>query len=70
MAYEEHKIELSGSCEIVFSNFGNDKLLDDCTIDYVEHSPAHGYSDTDTSIDIDKSKAIEIIGALKSHFNI
>ena len=70
MAYQEHKIELSPSCEIVFSCFGSDRVADDCTLDYVEHSPAHGYSYTDTTIDIDKDKAIEIVNALKAHFNI
>lgn len=67
---ESHELELSGGCKMVFSSFASNRLCDDCTLDYVERSPAHGYSDTDTSIDIDKDKAIEIVNALKSHFKI
>jgi hypothetical protein len=38
------------------------------SFEFVEHSPAHGYSDSETSITIDAVMARQIIAALNKHF--
>lgn len=56
-------IQISKHCEINLVGYSNGaKYL---SLDYLERSPAHGYSDTETSEDIDKAKAQEIIVLLQ-----
>ncbi|MDP2371900.1 hypothetical protein [Rhodoferax sp.] len=38
------------------------------SFEFVEHSPAHGYSDSETSITVDAAMARKIIDALNKHF--
>ena len=64
----ETKITLSSSCEIVFNTYDNN--VTEVTLDYVEHACDHYSSDSNTSIYIEKDKAIEIVNALKLHFGI
>ncbi|WP_372857587.1 hypothetical protein [Pseudoalteromonas sp.] len=40
------------------------------TLDYIEHSTYEMHDDTETNIDIDKEKAIEIIKFLQDAFDI
>lgn len=42
----------------------------DVYLQYVEHSPDHWYGDTETDIDIDREKAVEIVDFLKKHFKL
>jgi len=65
LSVEEKILEISKTCRFEltkYTGFGSS-----LTLDYVEHSPAHGYSDSETSIDIDKEKAEEIIAFLGEH---
>ena len=55
------KLILSRNCEIV-SEYG---VL---TLDYIERSQDPWYSSTETSIEIEKEKAIEIIKTIVQHF--
>jgi len=64
----ETKITLSSSCEIVLNTYDNN--VTEVTLDYVEHASDHYSSDSNTSICIEKDKAIEIVNALKLHFGI
>ena len=64
----ETKITLSSSCEIVLNTYDNN--VTEATLDYIEHACDHWSSDSNTSIYIEKDKAIEIVNALKLHFGI
>lgn len=56
------QVPLNDSCHLELQNYDNGaKYL---TLEYVEHSPAHGYSDTETSVNIDRDKALEMIEIL------
>lgn len=65
----EEKIEISPTCSFVKTSYG-EGVDDDISLEYVEHSTDHYYSDRDTSIDIDKQKAVEIIKFLSECFNL
>ena len=47
-----------------------DNYEPDVSIDFIEHSPAHGYCDTETSASLTKQDAIDIIKFLKYAFNL
>lgn len=64
----ETKIVLSSSCEIVVNTYDNN--VTEAYVEYVEHASDHYSSDSNTSIYIEKAKAIEIVNALKLHFGI
>jgi len=60
-------VPLSKSCELnLVSYSGGAKYL---TLDYIEYSPAHGYSDMETSLDISRGSAQEIISILTEYLN-
>lgn len=61
-------VKLSNSCNFVFDMW-NSEAYPVC-LEYTEHSADHWHSDTETSIDIDKEKAIELVQFLKKHYNI
>jgi hypothetical protein len=42
----------------------------DIAIEYTEHSNDHWASNTETAVDIDKDKAIEIVEFLTRHFKL
>lgn len=42
----------------------------DVSIDYIEHSPAHGYSDTETSVTLTKEDVQAIIEFLNYAFEL
>jgi hypothetical protein len=65
---EERTVELTGSCKLVELRFETGAPM--VSLDYTEHSPAHGYSDMETSVDIDEAKAREIIQFLREAFNL
>jgi hypothetical protein len=54
--------KLSNSCKLK-SEFG---ML---TLEYTEHSPDPWYSSTETCVEIEKEKAIELIKTMVQHFN-
>lgn len=61
-------VKLSHSCSFVFDMW-NSKEYPVC-LEYTEHSADHWHSDTETSIDIDKEMAHNIVEFLKKHFEI
>ena len=61
-------VKLSNSCNFVFDMW-NSKEYPVC-LEYTEHSSDHWHSDTETLIDIDKEKAVELVEFLKKHYNI
>lgn len=61
-------LKISSSCRLVFSEWYS-KEHPVC-LEYIEHSPDSWYSDTETSIDIDKEMAQNIVQFLKKHFEI
>lgn len=58
-------VKLSNYCEINLSEYANGARTKEVTLDYVEHSSDYWHSDTETSVDIDKTKAMEIIALLQ-----
>ena len=38
------------------------------SFEFIEHSPAHGYRDSETSISIDQAIAEKLVLALREHF--
>lgn len=65
----EEKIQISSTCHFIKTTYG-ENVPPDISIDYTEHSTDHWHSDSETSIDIDKEKAIEIINFLSDAFNV
>jgi len=68
MNIEEEKFHIEGSCNLVVTKWQG--IAPDVTLDYIEHSPDSWYSNTETSCDIDKEKAIGIIQFLMKSLNI
>ncbi|MAO23817.1 MAG: hypothetical protein Unbinned3818contig1000_1 [Prokaryotic dsDNA virus sp.] len=66
---KETKVILSGSCELVRTVYGG-KFEDDISLDYVERSSDPYYSDNDTSIDISKEAAIDMVKLLTEAFGL
>lgn len=66
----EKKLEICSLIKLVAISWENKEYPVDVSIDYIERSPAHGFSDSETSIDISREKAIEIIAFLESAFDI
>lgn len=66
---KETQVEIGSSCHLTKTEYG-EHVLPDITIDYIEHSIDPYYSDNETSLDIDKEKAIEIINFLKDAFSL
>jgi len=64
---KEIKVILSSSCELVRTVYGGN-FEDDISLDYVEHSSDPYYSDNETSIDISKEAAIDMIKLLTEAF--
>lgn len=61
----ETKVELSPTCYLELCEW--ESFQPQLTLNYTEHSPAHGYSDTLTDIDLSTEKAAEIIMLLQSY---
>lgn len=67
----EYELELSPSCKLVGTRYITDmKFGSNLSLDYVEHSPDSWYSNSETSIDIDKEKAEDIIHLLKLFYDL
>lgn len=66
---KETKLEIGGSCHLTRTEYG-ENVKPDITLDYVEYSSDHWHKDSETSLDIDKEKAIEIIKFLQDSFTI
>lgn len=66
----EKKLEICSLIKLVAISWENKEYPVDVSIDYIERSPAHGFSDTETSIDISREKALEIIEFLQSAFEL
>tara|TARA_R110000823_G_scaffold92053_1_gene202105 strand:- start:102 stop:320 length:219 start_codon:yes stop_codon:yes gene_type:complete len=63
------RVELSSSCEIVLTEY--ESIFEPTlTLDYTEHSSDPWHSDNETSIDIDKDMAIEIILVLQKAYKL
>jgi len=64
------KVEISPTCHLVCKTYGvrGEGFSSDISLDYIEHSSS--CIDTETSVDIDKEKAAEIIAFLtKCYFS-
>lgn len=66
----EKKLEICSLIKLVAISWENKAYPVDVSIDYIERSPAHGFSDTETSIDISREKEVEIIAFLQSAFEL
>ena len=66
----ETRIALSGSCEIVATEWESDSIANDVSLEYIEHCSDHYHSDNETSIDISKEQPIAMIAMFQKHFNI
>jgi len=55
----ETKLELSPTCAFVLYEY--ETAPDELMLDYTEHSADHWYSDTETSIEITKEQAGQIV---------
>lgn len=69
MSWEEDFLEVSGSCKFTAVKYSQ---YDDVEVsmDYIEYSAGHYHTDSETSVEIDKDKAAEIVGFLSKHFNL
>lgn len=63
-------IKLSATCEINLSEYADGARTKEVTLDYFERSSDHWYSDTETSVNIDKAKAKEIIALLQEFVSV
>jgi hypothetical protein len=70
MRMKESKLKLSSTCELVKTVYSTPSFAPEVSLDYVERSPDSYYSDTETSVDLDKEKAREIIAFLQEAFGI
>ena len=61
-------LNIGGDCELTVTLWEN--IPSEVSVDYVEHQADGYYSDNETSHDIDKEKAVEIIAFLKKHLDI
>lgn len=66
----EKKIELSSGCTVRFNTWDEGFCPPTVDIEYIERAPHGWYSDTETSVDITKEQAIELVKLLKETFNI
>ena len=65
----EKQLEIQGeNCCLTVNKYG--LLPTEVTLDYIERSTYEMHDDTETNVDIDKEKAIEIIKFLKDAFDI
>ncbi|NOU20413.1 MAG: hypothetical protein HOO93_01250 [Methyloglobulus sp.] len=64
----DEKINIGNGCCLTANYISG--MQPDVAIEYTEYSTDHWHSDTETSIDIDKNKAIEIAEFLKKHFDV
>jgi hypothetical protein len=65
----ETKVALSGSCRIELTEYES-VFEPDITLDYTEYSSDPYYSDSYTSIDIDREMAISIIAILQKAYKL
>jgi hypothetical protein len=63
------KVEIGGACNLVLEVYGDGAHQDLC-LEYTEHATDHYSSDTETSITIDRAKAIEIITLLTACYGL
>jgi len=61
------QVEIGSTCHLTKTEYG-ENVKPDITLDYIERSSDHWYSDNETNLDIDKEKAIEIIKFLQDAF--
>jgi hypothetical protein len=64
----EHRVEIAHDVALVVNTW--ESFPTTVELEYVEHSPDAWYSDTNTSVDIDRETAERIIAALKAAFDI
>lgn len=63
------KLNITNDCHFEVLYF-EDNPTRFTSLEYVEHSPDAWYSDSSKSVDIDQTKAQEIVDFLCKHFNI
>jgi len=68
MTNEQNEVDIGSTLKLsidIWERFDNHAYFE-----FTEHACDHYSSDTETSVDVDKEKAIEIIAALKKAFNL
>lgn len=65
---KETRVEIAPTCYFELVEY--ETFPATLTLDYTEHSPAHGYSDTETSAAISKEQAAGIIAILQKFIDI
>ena len=65
----ETQVEIGSSCYLTKIEYG-EYFASNISLDYTEHSIDPYLSDNETSLDINKEKAVEIIAFLKEAFDI
>lgn len=63
------KLEIGHDCHLEVQHFEGIPTRY-VSLEYVEHSPDAWYSDSNKSIDLDSTKAREIVDFLRKHFNL
>lgn len=66
---ESTKVEIGKSCHIIRDVYGGG-AHQDVSIDYTEYACDHYSADTETSLDIDKDKAVEIVRFLTECYDL
>lgn len=66
---KQTQVEIGGTCHLTKTEYG-ENVRPDITLDYIEHSSDHYHSDNETSLDINKEKAIEIVKFLQDVFDV
>ena len=64
----DEKVNIGYKCDLSANYISG--MKPDLAIEYIEHSTDHWHRDSETSIPIDKGKAIEIICFLQRHFGV
>ena len=57
-------VKLGRDCQLEYTTHSGVSLC------YIEHSPDHWYSDTETDVDIDRDKAAEIVAWLCEKYQL
>lgn len=67
---ENEILELTEDCHFEAVVFGNPWSPPYVTLEYTEHSYAHGFSDFETSVQLTREDAERIVAFLQQHFKL
>ena len=63
-------VKISPHCELVAYIFDSPDMPTSVNLEYPERSSDYWHSDTETSVEISKEQAVEIVRLLKMAFNL